>query len=182
MAGGCQGPSPPHATSAPRDDRPPSPPSPRSLLRFCLEDRLLSKHSSAGGRWTSEGKGTERQPGTGGSYWRQISAQHLEALREKQPEQTRPEADGLRREGGREERSQRGGLPGLWLCTGSSTASITWTRPDLPPQPSLPPGPWDLPPAHRAGEAPSPSSTVGSYRRAYPTPPLLRTVVGCPET
>lgn len=44
----------------------------------------------------------------GGSYWRQISAQHLEALREKQPEQTRPEADGLRREGGREERSQRG--------------------------------------------------------------------------
>lgn len=61
---------------------------------------LLSKHSSAGGRWAGEGKGTERQPGAGGSYRRQISAQHLEALREKQPERTRAEADGLKRDSG----------------------------------------------------------------------------------
>lgn len=97
----------PDATSAPHDDRHPSLLL-CSLLRFCLEDKLLSKHSSTGGRWASKGKGTERQPGVGGSYRRKISAQRLEALREKQPEQTRAEADGLRRKRGREEEPQQG--------------------------------------------------------------------------
>lgn len=152
--------SPPDATSAPRDDRPPSL-LPCSLLRFCLKDKLLSKHSSTGGRWASEGKGTERQPGVGGSYRRQISAQHLEALREKQPEQTRTEADGLRRERGREEESQQGAAGGGVLWTRSNRAVVTWMGPDLPPQPCLPPWPWDLPPAGPVGEALSPSSGVG---------------------
>lgn len=99
--------SPPDVPSAPTDDGPPFL-LPYSLLRFCLEDKLISKHSSTGGRWASKGKGTERQSGVGGSYRRQISAQHLEALREKQPEWTRAEADGLRRERGREGESQQG--------------------------------------------------------------------------
>lgn len=60
---------------------------------------LLSAHSQAGGKWASwRAKKPGRQPGVGGNHTRQI----LEALREKQPEQTIAGADGLRRKSGKE--------------------------------------------------------------------------------
>lgn len=87
------GPYPPQS-SPPRGH--PVPLSPRSLPQHITF--LLSVHSQAGGRWATRAKEPGRQRGVGGNHTRQI----LEALREKQPEQTMAGADGLRRESGKE--------------------------------------------------------------------------------
>lgn len=121
------GPYPPQS-SPPRGH--PVPLSPRSLPQHITF--LLSAHSQTRGRWATREKEPGRQRGVGGNHTRQI----LEALREKQPEQTMAGADGLRRESGKEgggESHQRAegrdlAEPTEALARSSPTGPLLWQR------------------------------------------------------